>query len=208
MVSKDSITLGLSSASIAATESQFCMSSSSSRLLSPIVPSVAVSSPSARSSVGLNGVAGAMASACICGGRPGGAGGGTPPAQWPPGVARGGNARDQLAVGVNHRRRHDIDVRAGIGCIEVDDVAQEDLALVELVPPDNDGLESERAFAKPPDHGLAAGLDTLGDGDLALARKQLHRAHFTEINAHGVVGALGGILGRGFDRNGSLLNLG
>src|ERR1700730_914054 len=194
MVSKDSITLGLSSASIAATESQFSMSSSSSRLLSPLVPSVAVSSPSARSSVGLNGVAGATGSRCL----------------WrrPPGWARVRNAHDHSAVGPNHRRRHDLDVRAGIGCIEVDDVAQEDLALIELVPPDNDGLESERAFAKPPDHGLAAGLDTLGDGDLALARKQFHRAHFTEINAHGVVGALGGILGRGFDRNGSLLNLG
>src|ERR1700733_10910302 len=142
MVSKDSITLGLSSASIATTESQFCMSSSSSRLLSPIVPSVAVSSPSARSSVRLK---------------------------------RGGDAHDQLAVGAHHRRRHDLDVRAGIGCIEVDDVAQEDLALVELVPPDDDGLEGERALAKPRDHGLAAGLDTLGDGDLALARKQFYR---------------------------------
>src|SRR4029077_20974964 len=53
MVSKDSIILGLSSASMAATESQFSMSSSSSRLLSPMVPSVVVFSPSARSSVGL-----------------------------------------------------------------------------------------------------------------------------------------------------------
>src|SRR5262249_48087598 len=74
MVSKDSITLGLSSASIAATESQFSSSSwSSSRLLSLIVPSASTSSPVARSPAGLNGVAvaGAVAGAGICGGLPG-----------------------------------------------------------------------------------------------------------------------------------------
>jgi hypothetical protein len=60
-VPKVSITLGFSSASIAAIESQFSLSLSSSRLLSLIVRSPAVFSLSARSSVGLNGVAGAMA---------------------------------------------------------------------------------------------------------------------------------------------------
>src|SRR5262249_53963507 len=44
---------------------------------------------------------------------------------------------------------------------EVDDVAREDLALVELVAPNDDGLEGERAFAQPGDHRLAAGLERL-----------------------------------------------
>ena len=43
---------------------------------------------------------------------------------------------------------------------------------------------------RPGDHGLAAGLDALGDGDFALARKELYRAHLAQIHAHRVVGAL------------------
>ena len=100
-----------------------------------------------------------------------------------------------------HRRRHRLGVGPGIGRFEVDDVAQEDLALVELVAPDDDGLEGERALAQPRDHGLAAGLDALGDRDLALAREQFHRAHLAQIHAHRVVGALGRLLGLGLGRN-------
>jgi hypothetical protein len=44
---------------------------------------------------------------------------------------------------------------------------------------------------RPGDHRLAAGLDALGDGDLALARQQLHRAHLAQIHAHRIVGAVG-----------------
>ncbi len=80
-------------------------------------------------------------------------------------------------------------------------------ALVELVAPDDDGLEGERALAQARDHGLAAGLDALGDGDLALAGKKLHRAHFAQIHTDGVVGALGGLFGRGFGRHPVLLDL-
>ncbi len=191
MVSKDSITLGLSSASIAATESQFSMSSSSSRSLSLIVPSPPLLAVGA------------------FGGRLERSGGrnGRCRHRWQPlGLARDGDARDQLAVGTDHRRRPGLGVRAGIGCVEVDDVAKKDLALVELVPPDDDGLEGERALAEPRDHGLAAGLDALGDGDLALARKEFLRAHFAQIHAHGVVSALGGFLGRGLGRNRPLLD--
>ena len=65
------------------------------------------------------------------------------------------------------------------------------LAFVELVAPDDDGLEGQRAFAQAGDHRLAAGLDALGDGDLALARQQLDRAHVAQVHAHGIVGALG-----------------
>ena len=57
-----------------------------------------------------------------------------------------------------------------------------DLALVELVPPDDDGPKGKRALAAPRDHGLAAGLDVLGDGELALARKELDRTHLAEIS--------------------------
>ena len=45
------------------------------------------------------------------------------------------------------------------------------LDLVELVAPDDDGLEGQRAFAQARDHRLAAGLDALGDGDFAFARQ-------------------------------------
>ena len=81
-------------------------------------------------------------------------------------------------------------VGAGIGRFEIDDVAQEDLAFVELVAPDDDGLEGQRAFAQAGDHRLAAGLDALGDGDFALAREQLDRAHLAQIHAHRIVGAV------------------
>src|SRR5262249_22605998 len=81
--------------------------------------------------------------------------------------------------------------RAGIGRLEVDDIAQEDLAVVELVAPDDDGLEAQRALAQASDHRLTAGLDALGDRDLTLAREQPDRAHLAQIHAHGVVGALG-----------------
>ena len=94
------------------------------------------------------------------------------------------------------RRRH-VDLRrvlavgAGIGRFEIDDVAQQNLAVVQFVAPDDDGLEGQRAFAEPGDHRLAAGLDALGDGDFALARQQLDRAHLAQIHAHGIVGAVG-----------------
>src|ERR1700722_990614 len=68
-------------------------------------------------------------------------------------------------------------VRTGVSRLEIDDVAQQDLGVVELVAPDDDGLEGERAFTQACDHRLAAGLDPLGDGDFALARQKLDRAH-------------------------------
>jgi hypothetical protein len=42
--------------------------------------------------------------------------------------------------------------------------------------------------------GVAAGLDALGDGDFAFAAEQFHRAHFAQVHAHRIVGALDGFL--------------
>src|SRR6185437_10416718 len=110
------------------------------------------------------------------------------------------------AVGTHHRRRRGRGFSPSIGCVEVNDFAKQDLAVVELVPPDDDGLESKWALAKSGDLSLAASLDALGDRELALARKQLPRPHFAEIYAHRVVGSPRGILGRGFGGNGLLLD--
>src|SRR5262249_40222812 len=127
-----------------------------------------------------------------------------PSLEW--GGARG-RRHDRLAVGADHRPRHGLGVGPGIGRFEVDDVAQEHLSLVELVTPNNDGLEGERALAQAGDHRFAASLDALGDGDLALARQQLHRAHFAQIHAHRIIRALGRLLGLGLGRD-LLLDLG
>src|SRR5699024_12465660 len=55
---------------------------------------------------------------------------------------------------------------------------------------------------------LAAGLDALGDRDLALAREQFDGAHLAQIHAHGIVGALAGLglLDLGEDRKSTRLN--
>ena len=88
--------------------------------------------------------------------------------------------------------------RAAEGRFQVDHVAQQDVLVQKLLPPHGDGLEGQRAFAKARDHGVPAGLDPLGDGDLALARQQLDAAHLSQIHADGVVGAvqLFGLAGR------------
>src|SRR6201999_1674043 len=59
-----------------------------------------------------------------------------------------GGRRTRLAPGARSwRRRHALGVGPGIGGFQVDDVAQKNFALVELVAPDDDGLEGERALA-------------------------------------------------------------
>src|SRR5665213_1020640 len=103
-----------------------------------------------------------------------------------------------LAVGSNrggqHRRVHVVlGVGAGVGGFEIDDVAKEDFSFVQLVAPDDDGLEGQRAFAQACDHRLAAGLDALGNGDFAFARQQLDGAHLAQIHPDGIVGALAGL---------------
>ena len=66
---------------------------------------------------------------------------------------------------------------------------RQDLVLDEGVVPGHQGLGGQRALADAADHLLTAGLDALGDGDLALARQELDRAHLAQIHPHGVVGS-------------------
>jgi hypothetical protein len=103
-----------------------------------------------------------------------------------------------LAVGLDLLRalelRRSLGLGTGIGGFQIDDLAQERRALVELLAPDDDRLEGQRAFAQARDHGLAAGLDALGDGDFALARQKLHGAHFAKIHPDRIVGAVGRLL--------------
>src|SRR5690606_25274297 len=93
---------------------------------------------------------------------------------------------------------------AGIGGFEVNDLAQENLALVELIAPDDDGLEGQRALAETRDHRLAAGLDALRNRDFALARQQLDRAHLAQVHADRIVGTVGRLfLGRRGSKRGA-----
>ena len=111
-----------------------------------------------------------------------------------------GNSRGGHRIGGRRRGRHGLGVGTRIGRFEIDDVAEEDFSFVELVAPDDDGLERQRALAQPGDHRLAARLDALGDGDFALAGEQFHRAHLAQIHAHRIVGALGRLLRFGLGR--------
>ncbi len=78
--------------------------------------------------------------------------------------------------------------------VEIEDLAELHLAGVQGVRPVDDGVEGDRAFAQAPDHRVAAGLDPLGDGDLALAAEQLDRAHLAKIHPDGIVGAVDRLL--------------
>ena len=97
-------------------------------------------------------------------------------------------------IGRRHRgrRRHDalaLAGRAALGRLEVDHVAQQDAALVDRVAPRQQRRDGHRALADAADHLVLAGLDALGDLDLALAAQQLDAAHLAQVHAHGIVGA-------------------
>src|SRR5262249_54602260 len=160
----------LSSASMAASESEFSISSSKSASPGAAAPSSPLFPTLPRSGAPERG-------------RPRGRGG----RGWrlrqhggATGSGPGPGCPDRLAVRPDRRRGYGLAIGTGIGRFEVDDVAQQDFALVELVAPNNDGLKGERAFAQPGDHRFATSLDTLRDGNLAFAREQLHRAHFAQ----------------------------
>ncbi len=81
-------------------------------------------------------------------------------------------------------------IRARIGGIQIDNVAEQNVSFIQLIAPDNDRLEAKRAFAETRNHGLTASFNTLGDGDFAFARQKLNRSHFTQIHADGIICAL------------------
>ncbi len=81
-----------------------------------------------------------------------------------------------------------------LGGFQIDDVAQQHAAGLQRVMPVDDGAEGQRAFAKPADHHIAAGLDPLGDRDLALAGEQLHAAHLAQIHPHRIIGTAQALL--------------
>lgn len=87
--------------------------------------------------------------------------------------------------------RRGLGLGTGIGGLEIDNLAQQRRAFVQLVAPDNQRLEGQRALTETSDHRFAASLDALGNGNFAFARQQLHRAHFAQIHAHRVVRAVG-----------------
>ena len=90
---------------------------------------------------------------------------------------------------LEHRRLGFIENDAAVGRVEIDDVAQQHLVFVERVAPAQQRAHGQRALADAADHHVAAGLDALGDGDLALARQQLDRTHLAQIHAYRIVGA-------------------
>ena len=63
------------------------------------------------------------------------------------------------------------------------------LPSMQRVAPADQRANGQRALADAADHHLAAGLDALGDRDLALARQQLDRPHLAQVHAHRIVGA-------------------
>src|SRR5262245_31417444 len=105
------------------------------------------------------------------------------------GGVSGGSRGRRHADSHGHRWRC-LSLRPFVRRPQVDDVAQQDLGIHQLVAPNDDGLERQWTFAQARDHRLAAGLDALSDGDLALTREQLNRAHVAQVHAHGIVRAL------------------
>ena len=105
-----------------------------------------------------------------------------------------GRARRAADIGGGgHRAIAQVAILAQLGAeggFEVDHVAEQNVLGQKFVAPDGDGLKGQRAFAEPGNHRVAACLDPLGDGDLALAAQQFHAAHLAQIHADGVIGAV------------------
>ena len=102
----------------------------------------------------------------------------------------GGRRGRRYGEGRDHGRWRRLGLRPFVGRPQVDDLAQQDLGVHQLIAPNDDRLEGQRTLAQARHHRLAAGLDALGDGDLALTREQFDRAHVAQVHAHGIVHAL------------------
>ena len=91
-----------------------------------------------------------------------------------------------------HRRRNGgFRIAGGLRCFQVNNIAQQHArrGLAHRFMPAQNGLEGQRAFAKPANHHVAPGFNALGDGNFAFTRKQLNAAHFAQIHANGIIGA-------------------
>ena len=84
-----------------------------------------------------------------------------------------------------HRRA----VQLGVSGLEINDVTERHHTVGNLVAPVQQRPDGQRGFANAADHQLSTGLDTFGNRDLSLARKQLDAAHLAKIHAHRIVGA-------------------
>ena len=91
-----------------------------------------------------------------------------------------------LGLLARFRRR----VFGAIGCFKVDQVAQKDALIHELIAPDHHGFECQRALAEAADHRIAASLDTLGNRDFAFTGQKLNGPHLTQVHADRVIGAV------------------
>ena len=78
---------------------------------------------------------------------------------------------------------------AAVGGVQVNNIAQQHFLGDQRVMPLHDGADGQRAFADATDHHFTAGLNALGDSDLAFARQQFDRTHFAQVHADRVVGA-------------------
>jgi len=75
-----------------------------------------------------------------------------------------------------------------VGRLQVDDVAQQHALRDQPIAPLDQRLHHCGAGADRPDHLVAAGLDALGDRDLAFAGQQFDAAHLAQVHPHRVVG--------------------
>ena len=101
--------------------------------------------------------------------------------------------------------RKPLALRAGISCFKINNVAQQNLAFVQLIAPDNDRLKGQRIFAQTGDHRLAAGLYALGNRDFAFAGQEFDGTHLAQIHAHRIISAVGRLCTLGFRGNSGAL---
>jgi len=66
-----------------------------------------------------------------------------------------------------------LSVGTGIGCLNVDDVAQESLAVVQFVAPNQDCLESSEGFRIGGNHRPRGGFDALAIATSPSPREQI-----------------------------------
>ena len=75
--------------------------------------------------------------------------------------------------------------------VKIDDIAQQNLAFVQFIAPDDNRLKCQRAFAQACNHSFATRLNALGNRYFAFARQQFHGTHFAQIHAHRIIRAVG-----------------